>query len=151
MTNTELKEFLVAQFPDAVITDGPQYLTAQIKAESWLEAAQVLKSNPKTAFDYLFCLSGVDMPDHLEAVYHLESTTLRHAMVVKVRTNDRIQAHIPSVSGIWPTANFHEREAFDLLGIKFTGHPDLRRFFMDDNQGHPLRKDYKDENRIVER
>jgi NADH:ubiquinone oxidoreductase subunit C len=151
MTNAELKEFLVSRVQNAVVTDGPQYVTAQIPAESWLEAAQELKQNASTAFDYLFCLSGVDMPDHLMVVYHLESTTYRHAMVVKVKTNDRIQAHIPSVAGIWPTANFHEREAFDLLGIKFTGHPDLRRFFMDDDQGHPLRKDYKDENRIVER
>ncbi len=151
MTNIELKDFIEAGVQGAVVTDGKQYLTAVIPTDKWLAFAKVLKDNPATSFDYLFCLSGVDMPDFLEVVYHMESTRLRHVLVVKVRTQNREHTEIQSVASLWPTADFHEREVYDLLGIKFTNHPDLRRFFMDDDQGYPLRKDYTDENRIVER
>jgi len=82
-------------------------------------------------------------------VYHLRSTKYNHSVVLKVRTSDRKDPHFDSVSDIWRTADFHEREVFDLLGIKFTNHPDLRRFFLSRSMGFPLRKDYVDDIHIV--
>jgi len=110
-----------------------------------------LKEDKDLAFDYLICVTGVDHADHLQMVYHLESTHHKHMLVVKVKTTDRQNPVVETVSDIWPTAEFHEREAFDLLGITFSNHPDLRRLFLDENWGFPLRKDYKDDIHIVSR
>jgi len=151
MTNQELKEFILAQMPSANITEGKQYLTVEIPAESLHQLALTLKNSEQTSFDYLFCLSGVDMPNSIMVVYHMESTKYNHAMVLKSQTKDRTNPELDTVSDIWPTAEFHEREVFDLLGVKFTNHPDLRRLFLDDAYGFPLRKDHVDEIRIVER
>ena len=82
-------------------------------------------------------------------VYHLFSTKYNHGIVLKTRTADRENPHLDSVSDIWKTADFHEREVFDLLGIRFTNHPDLRRLFLDSSWGYPLRKDYVDDINIV--
>jgi NADH:ubiquinone oxidoreductase subunit C len=91
------------------------------------------------------------MVKYLEVVYHLESTTLTHQLVLKVRTDDRENGSVDTVCDIWRTAELHEREAYDLLGIRFNNHPDLRRFFLEEGWiGHPLRKDYVDEVNIVE-
>jgi NADH-quinone oxidoreductase subunit C len=100
------------------------------------------------AFDNLMNLSAVDYPretpPRLEVVYHLFSYSLRHTLVLKVHL-PREQPAVPTVEGVWPAANWHEREAFDLFGIAFTGHSDLRRILLpDDWQGHPLRKDWVD-------
>ncbi|MNG02001.1 NADH-quinone oxidoreductase subunit C/D [compost metagenome] len=85
----------------------------------------------------------MDQETHLEVAYHLLSLTHKHEYCVKVKT-DRDQASIPSVTDVWPTANWNEREAFDLFGIDFPGHPNLVRIMMpDDWVGHPLRKDYE--------
>ncbi|MCX6228605.1 MAG: NADH-quinone oxidoreductase subunit C [Bacteroidia bacterium] len=108
-------------------------------------------SAENTSFDYLICLSGVDYPEYMEVVYHLESVSLRHVMVLKVRTKDRVSPAIDTVSDIWITAKYHEREVYDLLGVLFNNHTDLRRLFLEDGWGFPLRKDYVDEIRIVER
>ncbi len=88
------------------------------------------------------CLSGVDWVNNLEVVYHIYSMTYHHKLVIKVPlTKD--DPKIESVSGIWATANWHEREAYDLFGIIFENHPDLRRILLpEDWEGHPLRKDY---------
>jgi NADH-quinone oxidoreductase subunit C len=114
-----------------------------INGEQWYQAAHTLFSEPTLSFDYLRNLSGVDQETHLEVVYHLLSLQHRHEVCVKVKTN-RDDASIPSVTPIWATANWNEREVYDLLGINFTGHPDLRRIMMpDDWEGYPLRKDYQ--------
>ena len=82
-------------------------------------------------------------------VYHLTSRQHKHTLVIKAKIEDRDHAVIDTVSDLWKTANFHEREIYDLFGVKFTNHPDLRRIFLDDDWvGHPLRKDYTDENMI---
>ena len=115
------------------------------------QLAKQLKENQSTAFDYLFCQSGVDWPKYLEVVYHLESTTHGHIVVLKTRTDDREQPTIDTVCDIWPTAEFHEREIYDLYGIVFNNHPDLRRLLLtEDWEGYPMRKDYVDEVNIVE-
>jgi NADH-quinone oxidoreductase subunit C len=117
---------------------------AVIDPQRWLEAARLLREDADLAFDFFRCLSAVDYPKEgqLACVYDLISTTHRHAFAVKVFT-PRADPRVPSVAGLWPTANWHEREAFDLMGIVFDGHPELRRILLpEDWQGHPLRKDY---------
>jgi len=151
MTNQELKDFILTQVPDATISEGKQYLTVEVPRDSLHKLALALRDSEQTACDYLFCLSGVDMPNTIMVVYHLESTLHQHALVLKTQTADRVNPELDTVSDIWQTAEFHEREVFDLLGIKFKNHPDLRRIFLDDTFGNPLRKDHVDEIRIVER
>ncbi|ANE46671.1 NADH dehydrogenase [Paenibacillus swuensis] len=117
--------------------------TLTIHSAFWYETAELLKFHPSLQLTYLRNLSGVDHETHLEAVYHLISLEHKQDYCFKVRT-DREQPSIPSVTPIWSTANWNEREIYDLLGIQFPGHPDLRRIMMsDDWVGHPLRKDYE--------
>ncbi|CAG7634376.1 NAD(P)H-quinone oxidoreductase subunit J, chloroplastic [Paenibacillus solanacearum] len=114
-----------------------------VKGNNWLSAAEVLKHHAELKMDYLRNVSGIDMETHMEVAYHLISLELKQDYVVKVKTN-RETPSVPSVTGIWPTANWNEREIYDLFGIDFPGHPDLRRIMMaDDWVGHPLRKDYE--------
>ena len=147
----KLKERLLTLVPEAEFEENKQFLTTVIPAEKLHALAQTLKETEDLAFDYLFCLSGVDMTKYLMVVYHLTSTQQGHSIVLKVKTTDRENPVFETVSDIWKTADFHEREVFDLLGIRFNNHPDLRRIFLDENwKGYPLRKDYKDEVNIVE-
>jgi NADH-quinone oxidoreductase subunit C len=114
-----------------------------IKPEYWVQVASLLAAHPELKLNYLRNLSGVDQESHMEVVYHLISIDSKHEYVFKVKT-DREEPSVPSVTPIWATANWNEREAYDLLGIDFPGHPDLRRIMMsDDWVGHPLRKDYE--------
>jgi NADH-quinone oxidoreductase subunit C len=104
----------------------------------------VAKREPALRFDCLSNLSGVDYPklQCIQVVYHLFSYPLRHWMVLKVNA-PRDNPVVPTVSGVWQAADWQEREVFDLLGVTFTGHPDLRRILMpEDWPGHPLRKDF---------
>ncbi|HKA08663.1 MAG TPA: NADH-quinone oxidoreductase subunit C [Gemmataceae bacterium] len=128
-----------------------------------VEICTFLRDDPRLRFDLLNCISGVDYLEtdpkkapkagfdpHLELVYHLSSFTHRHRFVLKLilpRWKDGVEGQlpeVPSVSGIWATADWHERETYDLCGIMFTGHPDLRRILLaEDWEGYPLRKDYE--------
>jgi NADH/F420H2 dehydrogenase subunit C len=93
-------------------------------------------------FDLLSCISGVDMLDHLETVYHLRSLTRGQLLQLKVRL-DKEQPEVESVVSVWPTANWLERETYDMYGIRFVGHPDLRRMLLDDDfEGYPLLKSF---------
>ncbi len=95
-------------------------------------------------FDYLFCLTCIDWKTHFTMVYHFSSTRYRHNIVVKSKI-DRTNPEIETVSDIWRTAEMLEREVYDLFGVKFLHHPDLRRLIMpDDWEGWPLRKDFED-------
>jgi len=106
--------------------------------------ALYLRDEPSLAFDYLVCLSGVDYSDRTEVVYHLLSYTFRHDFTIKVKLT-RDNPVVPSLSDIWPAANWHEREAYDLVGVLFAGHPDLRRILLPtDWVGHPLRVDWQE-------
>lgn len=130
--------------------EGSQFLNINVKPKQLHALMNQLKSNEQTKFDYLFCLSGVDWGEELGVVYHLESTTHRHTIVVKANTKDREKPILDSVYDIWATAEFHEREVFDFFGIKFNNHPNLKRLFLtDDWEGYPLRKDYVDEINMV--
>ena len=151
MTNEELQACLTGEFPKAEITLGKQYVEMVVQAEDLHETSVKLKAIPVLSFDYLFCLTGVDYPEKMQIVYHLESVIHRHTVVLKTNTADRVDPKVDTVSDVWQTAKYHEREVYDLLGVKFNNHDDLRRLFLDDTWGFPLRKDYKDEVRIVER
>ena len=140
-----LQEKLLSILPTATFEENSQWPTILIDSADWRKLAEALKSDPELDFDYLFCVTGVDWKTHLSMVYHLSSTTHRHFLVVKAKISDREHARIDSVYNIWATAELNEREAFDLFGIQFTNHPDLRRLFLaDDWVGFPLRKDYDD-------
>ena len=149
MTNEELKQFISAHTPDAVFEES-QFLNAFVTPDKLYSLAKYLRTSADVEFDYLFCLSGVDWKDNMQVVYHLNSRRHKHTLVLKTKITDRINPEVHTVCDIWRTAEFHEREVFDLFGIKFTNHPDLRRMFLDDTWGFPLRKDYKDDVTIVQ-
>ena len=148
MTNEELKTFIAQQTPDAVFEEG-QFLNAVVEGDKAIALLKVLRENPETEFDYLFCQSGVDWKDYFYVVYHLSSKKHRHSLVVKAKIADRTDPQMESASGIWKTAELNELEIFDLFGIKFKNHPNLRRLFLDDSWGFPLRKDYTDDINMV--
>jgi NADH-quinone oxidoreductase subunit C len=144
MTKEELKIRLTELVPSAVMEEGGEWTTVVIDPAVWGGLARELRSETELDFDFLFCVTAVDWKTHLMMVYHLTSTVHRHMLVVKAKL-DREHPVIRTVTDIWRTAEFHEREAYDLMGVEFTGHPDLRRLFMTDEWvGWPLRKDYED-------
>ncbi len=140
-----LKEVIQESIPTAVFEEGGQWLNLIVENADWFKVAEQLKLGEKFLFDYLFCVSCVDWKTHLTMVYHLESLQLNQILVVKVKIADRNNPTIDSVSSLWRTAELHEREAYDLFGVRFNNHPDLRRLFLtEDWVGWPLRKDYED-------
>ena len=141
---------LVGRFGDRVTGADLEAASpfATIATETIAEVAAFCKSEPELAFDNLMCLSGVDYPKadppRMEVVYHLLSYRHHHTFALKVHV-PRESPSVPTVEGVWGVANFHERECWDLFGIAFAGHSDLRRILLpDDWDGHPLRKDWQD-------
>lgn len=123
---------------------GKSGLEVRVDGEHLLELSKALRDEPSLGFDYLRCISAVDWVDdgRIEVVYHLYSMAHGHCIVVKVSV-PRDNPRLPSVSGIWAAADWFEREAYDLMGVVFEGHPNLRRILLpQDWEGHPLRKDY---------
>jgi len=151
MDNKQLEDFIKSIDQDLEIKEGKQFTEVSVPLSKLYSTARQLREKEETLFDFLFNLSGVDYGQDLGVVYHLRSTVHNHSIVLRTRTSDRENPQIDSVSGIWETANLHEREVYDLLGIKFTNHPDLRRLFLDSSWGFPLRKDYVDDINIVTR
>ena len=151
MTNKALQTLINTWQPNLQFTEeGSEFLIVTVKPEDLHALMQQLKAYEQTKFDYLFCLTGVDWGEELGVVYHLESTVHRHSIVVKVNTADRENPVFDTVSDIWYTADFHEREVFDFFGIKFNNHPNLKRLFLTEEwSGYPLRKDYVDEVNMV--
>jgi len=144
MNGEELKIKITELLPSATFEEGSEWLTVMVEPATWKVFAQQLRLDDSLQFDFLFCVTGVDWKTHFTMVYHLTSTSHRHIVVVKCKL-DRLNPEIETVADIWRTAEFHEREAYDLFGIRFLNHPDLRRLFMtDDWKGWPLRKDYED-------
>ena len=151
MINEALQNLISSWIPNLEFTEEKsQFLNITVQPEQLQQLMTQLKSNSETNFDYLFCLSGMDWGAALGVVYHLESTTHRHQLVVKVKTEDRENPTFDSVWTIWRTAEFHEREVFDFFGIQFNNHPNLKRLFLtEDWDGFPLRKDYVDEINMI--
>ena len=144
MLTEELKTALQNFVPSIGFEEGGEWLNVTIEPQEWLEFAKQIRNNEDLFFDYLFCLTCVDWKTHLGMVYHLSSTRYRHTIVVKTKLN-RENAEIESITGIWRTAEFNEREVAELFGVNFLNHPDLRKLILpDDWEGFPLRKDYED-------
>ncbi|HUI11418.1 MAG TPA: NADH-quinone oxidoreductase subunit C [Bacteroidota bacterium] len=147
MTAQTLSDMLRARFGDAVTggkLEGVHDPWIAIAPGRARDICALLRDDPATAFDVLMCLSGMDYGGgKLGVVYHLDSTTQHHRIVLKTEVT-AADPHVASVESVWKTANWHEREAFDLFGVVFDGHPDLRRILMpDDWEGFPLRKDFR--------
>jgi NADH-quinone oxidoreductase subunit C len=154
MNLEEIKSILIHKFGESVIvgeeTTGLQPALL-IDPDRIPEVCLELRDNPTTYFDFLSCLSGVDYgveANRFGVVYHLASIPYQTQLTLKIsKENNRDLVNLPSfptVSNVYHSANWHEREAFDMEGIFFEGHPDLRRILMpDDWEGYPLRKDYK--------
>ncbi len=146
MNPTEIHHRLQDQHNDAIISFEADALDpfVLVKPDSIVEVCRFLHGDPALAFDCLTNMSGVDFlkEDYIQVVLHLHSYTHRHAIVIKANV-PREEPSMPSVETVWKAATWLEREIYDLLGVVFTGHSDLRRLLMpEDWVGHPLRKDF---------
>jgi NADH/F420H2 dehydrogenase subunit C len=128
-------------FPGAVVSADKAAVV--VTAESLYQVAEFLKNAPALDFDYLTNLTAVDYVDYFEVVYHLVSLKHNHSLVLKTRCYNRNKPVVPSVVSLWRSADFQERESYDLMGISFDGHPNLKRLLLWEGfVGHPLRRDY---------
>ena len=145
MNNGELKSKITELLPAATFDESGEWLNINIEPVDWLSFAGNLCNEDSLFFDYLFCLTCIDWKTHLTMVYHLSSTKFRHNIVVKSKL-DREKPEIESVSHIWKTAIFHEREVYEMFGVNFLNHPDLRLLILPDGwEGkNPMRKDFED-------
>jgi NADH-quinone oxidoreductase subunit C len=152
----EIKSVIIQQLGSNVISKedtSQQQPQLVIPKEHIIEVCKELHQNTATYFDFLSCITGIDNgPEKgtMEVIYNLYSIPYNHSVVLKVelirnKENEALPT-IPSVTSIWKGADWHEREVFDMFGISFEGHPDLRRILLPaDWQGYPLRKDYKEQ------
>jgi NADH-quinone oxidoreductase subunit C len=135
------------RFPDAVVADGSyrDQHWAELSPDSLLDVCRWLLEDPEAAYDVLLDVTAVHWPEDeagpFTLVYHLYSTHTRDRLRLKVRASE--EKSVPSVTAIWPAADWNERETFDMFGIIFDGHPDLRRILMpDEYTDHPLLKEF---------
>ncbi len=141
LSGRELAARIEQRTPDLVVDSSETAVL--VKPEALFEVAEFLKATPGLDFDYLVSITGVDYLDFFEVVYHLVSIENNHSLVVKTRCYERENPTVPSVTAIWKGADFQEREVYDLMGISFSGHPNLKRIVLWEGfQGYPLRKDY---------
>ena len=145
MTREELQIKIGELLPHVKFEEGGQWLNFNIVSADWLTSAEKLRHEKELNFDYLFCLTCIDWKTHLSMVYHLSSISHRHSIVIKSNL-DNINPEIETVSHIWRTAEFHEREVYEMYGVNFLHHPDLRLLILpDDWEGkNPMRKDFED-------
>ncbi len=150
MTNDELKNKIGGWLPEVSFGEQGDYLNIEVSPAQLTELAGKLKSDEDTDFNYLFCVTGMDFGETLGVIYHLESTRYRHIITVTVKTAGREKPQLDSLYKIWPAAELQEMEVYDLLGIRFNGHPNLKRLFLGEEWvGYPLRKDYVDEVNMI--
>ena len=145
MNTEDIKTRITELHPAAVFEEGGEWLNINIDPDEWSAFALQLRHNGSLYFDHLFCLTCIDWKTHLTMVYHLSSTKFRHNIVVRSKL-DIIKPEIETVSHIWKTANFHEREVYEMFGVNFINHPDLRLLILPDGwEGrNPMRKDFED-------
>ena len=145
MTREELTTFVATLVPDMKPGANKKYPEVIVTAAQIHELAIALKSTPEAKLDYLFCETAVDRKDGFHIIYYISSSVFHHSLMIRVVIPDKLNPVIPTVSDVWRAGEFYEREIFDLFGIKFENHPNLKRIFLDDDWvGYPLRKDYKD-------
>ena len=143
MTPEIFKEYITQVLPTATFDESGEWLNVLIAPNEWKLLAKELRTGPHN-FNYLFCLTCIDWKTHLTMVYHISSTGHRQTIVFKANLDPATQ-EIDTVSDIWRTAEMLEREVYDLFGVIFLHHPDLRRLILtDDFVGYPLRKDFED-------
>ncbi len=151
LNKQELTDIIRTFEPETEFPEGTQLLEVIVPAGKLLALVEKLKSDKRTAFNYLINHTAVDFTTHFTVVYHLESTDFRHLVVLKSLLPDRENPQIDSLAALYPAAEYFEREVFDMFGIRFNNHPNLKRFFLEDDYGYPLRKDFRDEVNIIER
>lgn len=159
----EILEMLRERFGPAVVGDGTGAIDpwVEVTPQSLVAVCTFLRDEPALRFNMLRCVTGVDYlqvdpkrkiegQPRIEVIYHLLSLVHKHTLVLKAtlpRWKDDVEGQLPeapTVAGVWRTADWHEREVYDLMGVRFVGHPDLTRILCpDDWEGHPLRKDYQ--------
>ena len=140
-SSEEVAAKLEQQLPGSVVEKSEN--TVLVKNEALHEAASFLKDAPGMDFDYLANMTAVDYYDYFEVVYHLVSIQHNHGLVLKTRCYGRDNPTVPSVASLWKSADYQEREAYDLMGIRFDGHPNMKRIVLWEGfEGHPLGKDY---------
>lgn len=142
LSGIEIAARLKEKFAGGIVETGTDCVV--VKNESLLAIASFIKKEPGLEFDYLSTVTGVDYGDYFELVYHLVSLKHNHSLVIKTRCHQHNEPVVDSVVGLWRAADLQEREIFDLFGISFSGHPNMKRIFLWDGfDGHPLRKDYR--------
>jgi NADH/F420H2 dehydrogenase subunit C len=141
LNGEQIAKEITELFPSAVVAADKAAVVVTTK--SLYQVAEFLKNTPALDFDYLTNLTAVDYVDYFEVIYHLISLKHNHSLVLKTRCHDRDKPVVPSVVNLWRSADFQEREAYDLMGIVFDGHPNLKRLLLWEGfVGHPLRRDY---------
>ena len=141
LSGKEVGAKLDDKFPGSIVESSQDSLL--VNSEFLLPVATYLKDTPRLDFNYLTSVTAVDYLDYFEVVYHLTSLEHNHSLVMKTRCYGRDNPCLPSVVSLWRAAEFQEREAYDLLGISFDGHPNMKRIFLWEGfEGHPLRRDY---------
>jgi NADH-quinone oxidoreductase subunit C len=149
MEREELQQYL-GGLGSLTFEEGGEWINLFVEPADFRALMEQLRRDEQLGFDYLFCLTCVDFKTHLTMVYHLSSTRYRYNIVVKSKL-DRQQPEIETVCDIWRTAEFHEREVYELFGVKFLNHPDLRLLILPEGwEGkNPLRKDFEDEVNMI--
>ncbi len=141
LSGKEIATKIEEKFPASVVESGQDSLV--VKPDSLLQAAAYLKDTAGLDFDFLASVTAADYGDYFEVVYHLTSFQHTHSLIVKTRVSGRENPTVPSVISQWKGADLQEREIYDLMGIKFAGHPNMKRIALYEGfQGHPLRKDF---------
>ena len=141
LSGKEIASKIEEKLPGSVVESSPDNLV--VRSDSLTDVARFLKDTEGLDFDFLNFVTATDFYDHFEVVYMLSSLEHNHSLMVKVRCYDRENPSLPSVVGLWQGADFQEREIYDLFGIRFEGHPNLKRIFLWEGfEGHPLRKDF---------
>ncbi len=141
LNGEEVAKKITEVFPDSVAAANK--VTVVVTSKSLYQVAEFLKNTSGLDFDYLNNLTAVDYIDYFEVIYHLTSLKHNHSLILKTRCYERDRPIVPSVVKIWRTADFQEREVYDLMGITFEGHHNLKRLLLWEGfVGHPLRKDY---------
>ena len=141
LSGKEVASKIEEKFPGSVVESGQDNVV--LKSDSLADVARFLRDGEGLDFDFLNFITAVDYYDHFEVVYLLSSLEHNHSLTIKARCYDRENPVLPSVVGLWQGADFQERELYDLFGITFEGHPNLKRIFLWEGfAGHPLRKDF---------
>lgn len=145
MEKQQIIELLKGMGIAGEINETREYPEISVPVETLHDTALKLKNSPEFNCDFMVSATAIDWKTHFTVVYHLTSSTFHHVVVLKTNVSERENPEVDTLMDIWPAAEFKEREIFDLFGIKFKNHSDLRRLFLEDGWGFPLRKDYTDE------